>query len=141
MGISKTVYLPTAFMAAVLAGPAFGQTATTTEPRHGPLASFKWEGLPNYGGSAALIHRSPDGKRVAVANKEEGSFDYTYEFDEFLFVTSGRAKLQIIGGETFFLNKGDVAYIVKGTKVHFDVYKGFSDVTMLMSDDKPVDWK
>lgn len=137
----QTVRFTMILVGALFAASASAQNATPTRPVHGPLTSFEWEALPAYGGRAAVIHRSEDGKRVAVANEEEGSFDYTYKFDEFLFVTSGSARVQVIGGETFTLSKGDVAYFSKGTKVHFELHKGFSDVTMLMSDDGPVDWK
>lgn len=121
--------------------PAAAQMATPTQPQHGSLKNFKWEALPNYGGQAAVIHKSPDGKRVAVANKEQGEFMYEYKFDEFLYVTSGRVDLEVIGGAKFSLKKGEVAYIVKGTRVKIKAYPGFSDITMLMSDGEPVDWK
>lgn len=107
---------------------------------HGPLASFKWVDLPEFGGSEAIIYRSPDGRRVAAAFKESGKAAFTYPFDEFLYVTSGEARIRVHGGETIRLRKGDVAYFREGTRVDFDFSRDFSDVTCLMADHE-VKWR
>jgi hypothetical protein len=107
---------------------------------HGPLSSFKWVDLPEFGGREAIIYRSPDGKRVAAAFEESGKATFTYPFDEFLVVTSGTAKIKVHGGETIELKKGDVAYLREGTAVDFEFSKDFSDITCLMADHE-VKWR
>jgi uncharacterized cupin superfamily protein len=107
---------------------------------HGPLSGFHWSALPEFGGSEAVIYRSPDGKRVAAAFKESGDFEFQYPFDEFLIVTSGTGTFRVKGGPTFTLKKGEVAYFRKGMKVHMTLSKDFSDVTMLIGDE-PIAWR
>jgi uncharacterized cupin superfamily protein len=107
---------------------------------HGPLSGFHWSALPEFGGSEAIIYRSPDGKRVAAAFQESGDFEFQYPFDEFLIVTSGTGTFRVKDGPTFTLKKGEVAYFRKGMEVHLTLSKDFSDVTMLTGD-KPVAWR
>lgn len=107
---------------------------------HGALSSFRWNPLPEFGGSEAIIYRSPDGKRVAAAFRESGDYEFEYPFDEFLVVTSGTGTFRVKDGPTFTLKKGEVAYFRKGMKVHMTLSKDFSDVTMLV-DDEPVAWR
>lgn len=107
---------------------------------HGPLSGFQWSALPEFGGSEAIIYRSPDGKRVAAAFKESGDFEFQYPFDEFLIVTSGTGTFRVKDGPTFTLKKGEVAYFRKGMKVHMTLSEDFSDVTMLIGDE-PVVWR
>jgi coniferyl-aldehyde dehydrogenase len=109
-------------------------------PPHGPPASFEWTPAPEFGGSEAVIYRSPDGRRVAAAFREKGQFSFTYPFDEFLVVTSGHGTFRMEGGPTIHLKTGDVAYFREGTTMHLDLSEDFSDVVMLMSD-KPVAWR
>jgi quercetin dioxygenase-like cupin family protein len=62
------------------------------------------------------------------------------DFDEFLYVTSGSARVTVRGGPAFTLQKGDVAYFEKGATVDFEFSADFEDVTMLV-DDQPVSWR
>jgi len=121
-------------------GAAYGESKTQARIPHGPLSSFKWVDLPEFGGREAIIYRSPDGKRVAAAFEESGKATFTYPFDEFLVVTSGTAKIKVHGGETIELKKGDVAYLREGTSVDFEFSKDFSDITCLMADHE-VKWR
>ena len=80
-----------------LMGAAYGESAALSRIPHGPLDSFKWVALPEFGGREAIIYRSPDGKRVAAAFEESGKATFTYPFDEFLVVTAGTATIQVHG--------------------------------------------
>lgn len=124
----------------VFIGSAYGESRAQARIPHGPLSSFKWVDLPEFGGREAIIYRSPDGKRVAAAFEESGKATFTYPFDEFLVVTSGTAKIKVHGGETIELKKGDVAYLREGTAVDFEFSKDFADITCLMADHE-VKWR
>jgi uncharacterized cupin superfamily protein len=107
---------------------------------HSSVAALAWTPLPEFGGSEAILYRSPDGKRVAAAFRESGAHSFTYPFDEFLYVTSGSARVTVRGRPSFMLQKGDVAYFEKGATVDFVFSDDFEDVTMLV-DDTPVKWR
>lgn len=124
----------------VFIGTAYGESRAQAQIPHGPLSSFKWVDLPEFGGREAIIYRSPDGRRVAAAFEESGKATFTYPFDEFLVVTSGTAKIKVHGGETIELKKGDVAYLREGTTVDFEFSRDFSDITCLMADHE-VKWR
>jgi uncharacterized cupin superfamily protein len=139
--VSRRAVLQSAGIAIVSAQPAVADgVPTVPQTPHGPLSSFIWEALPEFGGSQAIIYRSPDGRRVAAAFQESGSFTFTYPFDEFLIVTSGSAKFRIEGGASFELKTGDVAYLREGTVAHIELSDDFSDITMLIAD-HPVRWR
>jgi len=121
-------------------GAAWGRQAPEYRIPHGPLSSFDWVALPEFGGREAIIYRSPDGRRVAAAFEESGQATFTYPFDEFLVVTAGKAKIAVHGGETIELSQGDVAYLREGTKVDFDFSPDFADITCLMADHE-VKWR
>ena len=123
-----------------LAGAAYGNGKAQDRIPHGPLESFEWVALPEFGGREAIIYRSPDGRRVAAAFEESGKATFTYPFDEFLVVTEGTATIAVHGGETIHLKKGDVAYIREGTTVDFEFSDDFADVTCLMADHE-VKWR
>jgi len=123
-----------------MAGVAYGEARVRGGIPHGPLDSFDWVALPEFGGREAIIYRSPDGKRVAAAFEESGKATFTYPFDEFLVVTAGTATIAVHGGETIKLKKGDVAYIREGTVVDFEFSEDFADVTCLMADHE-VKWR
>lgn len=122
------------------AGASYGKNQAPVDVPHGPLSSFKWVDLREFGGKEAIIYRSPDAKRVAAAFQESGKATFTYPFDEFLVVTSGTAKIVVHGGQTIELGKGDVAYLREGTTVDFDFSEDFSDITCLMADHE-VKWR
>lgn len=124
-----------------LAGFAYGREGgAPARIPHGPLESFEWVALPEFGGREAIIYRSPDGRRVAAAFEESGQATFTYPFDEFLVVTAGNATIKVHGGETITLRKGDVAYIREGTTVDLDFSSDFADITCLMADHE-VKWR
>jgi hypothetical protein len=124
----------------VFIGTAYGESRAQAQIPHGPLSSFQWVDLPEFGGREAIIYRSPDGRRVAAAFEESGKATFTYPFDEFLVVTSGTAKIKVHGGKTIELKKGDVAYLREGTSVDFEFSRDFSDITCLMADHE-VKWR
>jgi len=134
-----TASLATMAMSGALARPLPEQRSA---PRvvHSSVAELAWTPLPEFGGSEAILYRSPDGKRVAAAFRESGAHSFTYPFDEFLYVTSGSARVTVRGGPSFTLQKGDVAYFEKGATVDFVFSDDFEDVTMLV-DDTPVKWR
>lgn len=137
MSSSNKLRLGAAMLAALGVGyfcvAARGDGVSTDVPR-GRVEDFNWVSLPQFGGSEAIIYRSPDGKRVAAAFKESGKVTFTYSFDEFFYVTSGHIKITVHGGPTFEVKQGEVAYMREGQTVDFDFSKDFSDVAYLVSD-------
>lgn len=121
-------------------GVAWSTSVAPVKVPHGKPSDFEWVPLPEFGGREAIIHRSPDGKRVAAAFEESGEATFTYPFDEFLVVTSGSVNVRVHGGESFELTKGEVAYFTEGTTVDLKFSKDFSDITCLMSD-REVKWR
>jgi hypothetical protein len=137
----KNILGATALLAVgAVVGAAYGEGEVQFKIPHGPLSSFNWVDLPEFGGRETIIYRSPDGKRVAAAFEESGKATFTYPFDEFLVVTAGTAKIKAHGGETLELKKGDVAYLREGTSVDFEFSKDFADITCLMADHE-VKWR
>lgn len=104
------------------------------------IADAVWETHPEFGGAEWIFHRSTDGRRVVAAWREDGRHTFTYPFDEFAYVISGRAKVAIRGGESFELRAGDLVYFTEGMTVDFEMSEGFMDVTMLVSD-RAVEWR
>ncbi len=139
--LSVTV-LASALLAGASAGAPPGASPRTPSARvvHGPLDSFQWVDLPEFGGREAIIYRSPDGRRVAAAFHESGRASFTYPFDEFLMVLSGDVKVTVHGGDVFTLRKGEVAYFREGTSVDFEFSRDFADVTFLVADHE-VRWR
>ena len=138
--LKSTVVAVALVAVGAVVGAAYGDGSARSKVPHGPLSSFKWVELPEFGGREAIIYRSADGKRVAAAFEESGKATFTYPFDEFLVVTSGTARIQVHGGETLELKKGDVAYLREGTSVDFEFSHDFADVTCLMADHE-VKWR
>jgi uncharacterized cupin superfamily protein len=138
MKLSDKLRLGTAMLTVLTVG-YFGITAradglSTTDVPHGRLEDFKWVPLPQAGGSQAIIYRSPDGKRVAAAFKESGKVTFTFPFDEFFYVISGRIKITVHGGPTFEVKQGGVGYIKEGQTIDCDFGKDFYGVSFLVSD-------
>src|SRR5262249_721741 len=121
-------------------GASYGGGQPATAIPHGPLSSFKWVDLPEFGGKEAIIYRSPDGRRVAAAFHESGKATFTFPFDWFPGGNSATAKIAVHGGETIELKQGDVAYLREGTTVDFDFSEDFADITCLMADHE-VKWR
>lgn len=107
---------------------------------HGAWSSFLKQAAPNYGGREGIIYRSPDGKRVAGAFTHSGRYSFTFPFDEFVFVTSGRVKVSVRSGSRFELKAGDVAYFRKGMTVDFIAPgENYGNVAMFV-DELPIHW-
>jgi uncharacterized cupin superfamily protein len=144
MNSSNTLRLGTALLAALAVGyfcVAARADVSMTDVPHGRLENFNWVSLPQtVGSSEAIIYRSPDGKRVAVAFKESGKGTFTYPFDEFSYVISGSIKITVHGGPTFEAKQGEVAYIRKGQTIDFEFSKGFQSVAYLVSDEDLGKW-
>lgn len=138
--IAKPILATAAIAVSILSLSSMASSQNEVIVPHGAPSSFNWNSLPEFGGSEAIIYRSPDGKRVAAAFRESGDFEFEYPFDEFLVVTSGTGTFRVKDGPTFTLKKGEVAYFRKGMKVHMTLSKDFSDVTMLVGDE-PVAWR
>jgi uncharacterized cupin superfamily protein len=119
---------------------AHGDDKKQMEVPHGQLADFTWVSLPEFGGQEAIIYRSPDRTRVAAAFKESGKAVFTYPFDEFGYVTSGKATASVRGGPTLNLVKGDVFYFHEGMAVDLQMSDDFSDLTFLVSN-HAVKWR
>lgn len=96
----------------------------------------EYQPLPAYGGSQAVLYRSPDGRRIAGSFKESGKHSLTMAYDEFLFVIAGSATLTINGGERRTLSPGDACYLRQGWRVDFEMSPDFHDVAVLISDDE-----
>jgi uncharacterized cupin superfamily protein len=104
---------------------------------HGPIESFDWRSLPQFNGSEAIIYRSPDGKRVAAAFRTPS--EYTFTFDEFMYVVTGSVRITVVGREPFTLNAGGAAYFRQGMTAHFVSSADYSNIAMMVSD-LPVNW-
>lgn len=90
--------------------------------------------LPEFGGAEAVLHRSPDGTRLAGSFHHSGSHTTTMEYDEFFYVVDGHATLTVHGGEKYELAVGDACYLRQGLTIDFDYSDDFHDVAVLMSD-------
>ena len=145
---SNKLRLGTATLTALAAGyfcvAARGDGVSTDVP-HGRLENFNWVSLPQtVGSSETIIYRSPDGKRVAASFKESGKGTFTYPFDEFFYVISGRIKITVRGGPTFEVKQGEVGYIREGQTIDYEFSKvsgrGFQSVAYLVSDGDLSKW-
>lgn len=111
-------------------------TLAKWELPHGSVKSLKWKATPGYGGSEAVMYRSPDGTRVAGAFTHSGSYSFTYPFDEFVVILSGSVDASIVNGPKLSLKKGDLAYFKKGMTVHFKAGKNYSNAAMMVSENE-----
>ena len=90
--------------------------------------------MPEFGGSQAVLYRSPDGTRLAGTFHESGSHTLTMEYDEFLYILSGHLVVTIHGGDRHELTVGDACYLRQGLTVDFEMSDDFQDVAVLVSD-------
>lgn len=90
--------------------------------------------MPQFGGSQAVLYRSPDGRRMAGSFKESGSHTLTMGYDEFLYVIAGHASITVHGEERKELGPGDACYLREGSVVDFTMSPDFHDVTVLISE-------
>jgi uncharacterized cupin superfamily protein len=108
-------------------------TLEKTAP-HFNVHTTKFEPLPEFGGSKAILYKSKDGRRLAGSFRESGTHRLTMPFDEFIYVVAGGVKISIEGGDSFTLAAGDACYLQQGQDILFDMTPDFHDVTVLMSD-------
>ena len=109
-------------------------SAKDTVP-HFHVGTTDHEPMPEFGGSKAILYRSPDGKRLAASFRESGTLRMTMPFDDFSYVVGGTAKITVDGGEQISLKVGDAFYLKQGQDVSFEAADDFHVVTMLMSDE------
>jgi uncharacterized cupin superfamily protein len=145
MNSSNKLRLGTAMLTALAGGyftvAAHADAISTTDVPHGRLEDFNWVSEPKVGGSQAIIYRSPDGKRVAAVFKETGKGTFTFPFDEFFYVISGRIKIIVHGGPTFEVKQGGVGYLKEGQTIDYEfIGKEFYSVAFLVSD-HDTQWK
>ncbi len=108
-----------------------------TQDTHAPhfnVHTTRFDPLPEFGGSKAILYHSPDGKRLAGSFRESGTHRLTMPFDEFIYVVGGGVTITITGGERFILAVGDTCYLKQGQEVLFEMTDDFHDVTVLISD-------
>lgn len=98
-------------------------------------SSTKFDPLPEFGGSQAILYKSSDGKRLAGSFRESGTHTITMPFDEFDPHRRWRREDFGRGGDTVDLKVGDCCYLRQGQKVTFEMTDDFHDVTVLISDD------
>ena len=93
----------------------------------------EFEPMPEFGGSQAVLYRSPDGTRIAGSFHESGSHTLTMEYDEFLYIVAGHLVVTIRGGDRHEMTAGDACYLRQGMTVDFEMSDDFQDVAVLMS--------
>lgn len=101
---------------------------------HFNVHTTKFDPLPEFGGSQAVLYKSSDGTRLAGSFRESGTHSLTMPFDEFIYIVGGGVKITVEGGETIEMTVGDACYLRQGQKVTFEMTDDFHDVTVLMSD-------
>ena len=112
-----------------------GNITGSTEPQavpHGHWDSFPSEPFPLYSGSKSIIYRSADGRVVVGMLREKGKDTLVWPVDEFLYVTEGTIKIEVHGGETFTLAKGDVMVMRKGQTITFECSDDFANVAVFL---------
>lgn len=135
----KISILPALVFAALSANLAIADSPREPvrwEVPHGSVKTLKWKVTPGYGGSEAVMYRSPDGTRVAGAFTHSGNYSFTYPFDEFVVILSGSVETSVVDGPKLSLNKGDFVYFKKGMTVNFRAGKDYSNAAMMVSTDR-----
>ncbi|EWZ29861.1 hypothetical protein IWW34DRAFT_788414 [Fusarium oxysporum f. sp. albedinis] len=118
-----------------------GNLTGTSDPQavpHGRWDSFPEEPFPLYAGTKSIIYRSEDGKVVVGMLREKGGDTLVWPVDEFLFVTEGSIKMEVHGGESFVLGKGDVMVMKKGQTITFECSDDFANVAVFMDSQEKV---
>lgn len=96
--------------------------------------SSEFTPLPEYGGSEAILYKSPDGTRLAGSFRESGQHTMTMPYDEFIYVIAGSCAVTVRGGARREFSVGDALYLRQGMTVEFEMSDDFHDVTVLISD-------
>jgi uncharacterized cupin superfamily protein len=86
------------------------------------------------GDSQATLYVSPDGVINAAALKATRTHSYHYEFpdDEPIVMARGSTTVSVIGGETFTLQTGDMAYFRNGIDTDITEYEDFLDLGLYL---------
>ncbi|KAH6661544.1 hypothetical protein F5X68DRAFT_226093 [Plectosphaerella plurivora] len=105
---------------------------------HGAWDSFPFEPFPMYAGSKSIIYRSDDGKVVFGMLREKGKDTLVWPCDECLFVTEGTIKIEVHGGESFTLAKGDVMVMRKGQTITFECSDDFANIAVFFDKEEKV---
>ncbi|KXG49768.1 protein of unknown function DUF861, cupin-3 [Penicillium griseofulvum] len=108
-----------------------GSSEPNTVP-YGSWESFPEQPFPMYAGTKSIIYRSADGKVVVGMLREKGKDTLVWPVDEFLFVTQGTIHIEVHGGESFTLGKGDLMVMKKGQTITFDCSEDFANVAVFM---------
>ncbi|KAH7159428.1 hypothetical protein B0J13DRAFT_518893 [Dactylonectria estremocensis] len=112
-----------------------GNVTGSLDPKdvpHGHWDSFPEEPFPTYDGTKSIIYRSEDGKVVVGMLREKGKDTLVWPVDEFLYVTEGSIKMEVHGGETFTLGKGDVMVMRKGQTITFECSDDFANIAVFI---------
>ncbi|PKY02466.1 hypothetical protein P168DRAFT_328518 [Aspergillus campestris IBT 28561] len=99
---------------------------------YGAWDSFPSQPFPMYSGTKSIIYRSADGKVAVGMLREKGKDTLVWPVDEFLFVTQGTIHIQVHGGDTFTLAKGDLMVMRKGQTITFECSEDFANVAVFM---------
>ena len=118
-------------------GNLTGSADPKTVP-HGHWDSFPSEPFPLYSGSKSIIYRSEDGQIVIGMLREKGKDTLVWPVDEFLFVTEGTIKIEVHGGESFTLAKGDIMVMRKGQTITFECSEDFANVAVFIDREEKV---
>ncbi len=102
---------------------------------HFNVHTASYEPLPEFGGSQAVLYKSPDGTRLAGSFRESGRHTMLMPFDEFIYVVTGATTITVDDGEPFTVSAGDCCYLREGTNVVFEMTDDFHDVTVLISNE------
>ncbi|KAH6873444.1 hypothetical protein B0T10DRAFT_553145 [Thelonectria olida] len=105
---------------------------------YGRWDSFPAEPFPTYDGTKSIIYRSEDGKVVVGMLREKGKDTLVWPVNEFLFVTQGSIMIEVHGGETYTLNKGDLMVMLKGQTITFECSDDFANVAVFMDPEERV---
>lgn len=112
-----------------------GNTTGSADPQHVPHGhwdSFPEEPFPVYDGSKSVIYRSADKRVVVGMLREKGRDTLVWPVDEFLYVTQGIIAVEVHGGESFTLGKGDVMVMRKGQTITFECSDDFANVAVFL---------
>lgn len=115
--------------------PSKGNITGSADPQavpHGHWDSFPEEPFPTYDGTKSIIYRSTDGKVVVGMLREKGRDTLVWPVDEFLYVTQGTINIEVHGGESFILGKGDVMVMRKGQTITFECSDDFANVAVFL---------
>jgi uncharacterized cupin superfamily protein len=94
--------------------------------------------FPEYGGSRAMLYSSADRRRIAGSFREQGTYEHTQPFDEFIYCIAGSGRVTIAGYDPIDVAPGDFLFINEGSQVIVQWDEGFTDVAILVSD-RPIE--